>query len=54
MAVQADVAQKGERQREGEGFTGRRGGGEARDGIRGSIQRARGWLLRVASMRGCW
>jgi hypothetical protein len=40
MAVQADVGQKGERQREGEGFTGRRGGGEARDGISGSIHQA--------------
>ena len=50
-----DAGQKGERQRqrEGDGFTGRRGGGEARDGIRGSIQLARGWRPRVASMRGC-
>ena len=47
-------AEEGERQREGEGFTGRRGDGEGRDGIRGSIRLARGWLLRVASMQGCW
>ena len=37
---------RAERGREGEGFTGRRGGGEARNGNRGSVQRARGWGLR--------
>ncbi|XXT25236.1 lanthionine synthetase LanC family protein [Sorangium sp. So ce429] len=43
-----------ERKMERERFTGRRGGGEARAGIRRSNQQPQRWPLRGASMRGGW